>query len=100
MVKGWEFADSNRMCGEREVCRNRCVIVGNLWVERGRGRGRGREGKTEGGRGGERGTEREGEGEEEEEEGGGWVRGGKVLWALGGNLCLAFKVGEVIITLF
>ena len=41
-------------------------FVGNLWAER------------------EKEREREGEGEDQEE--GGWV-----LWALGGNLCLAFE---------
>ena len=56
-------------------------FVGNLWAE-GEGEGeRGGEGKAEGG-GGKR------EGEREEEEGG---EGGRVLWALGGNLCLAFE---------
>ena len=50
------------------------VFVGNLWAERER------EGEGEGEGGG---GEREGEGEEEE--------GRRVLWALGGNLCLAFE---------
>ena len=53
------------------------VFVGNLWAEReerGRGRGRG-EGEGKG----------RGRGPDGEEEG-----GGRVLWALGGNLCLAF----------
>ena len=74
-----EFADSSRVGGEREICINRCVIVGYLWAicgQRGREREREREGDG-------RGREREGEGEEEE--------GGRVLWALGGNLCLAFE---------
>ena len=56
-----EFADSSRVGSEREVCINRCMIVGYLWAERerereregerGRGKGRGR-GRGEGGRGG------------------------------------------------
>ena len=90
------------MGGEKEVCTNRCVIVGSLWAQReieGQGEGEGEregEGKADGGVG-ERDTEREGEGEEEEEEGG---EGRRVLWALGGNLCLAFEGwGSYIITL-
>ena len=89
-----EFADSSRVGGEREVCTNRCVIVGYLWAicgqrrrregeEEGEGEGEGEgkgEGKAEGGEGD--GEEEEGDGEDEE--------GARVLWALGGNLCLAF----------
>ena len=52
-----EFADSNRVCGEREVCTNRCVIVGSLWAILGQ-------------REGEGGGEGEGEGE-----GAGWDTG-------------------------
>ena len=56
--------------GEREVCINRCVIVGCLWGicgQRGRGRGRGGEGEGKGeGKAEVGGGEREREGEEEE----------------------------------
>ena len=62
-----EFADSNRVCGEREVCTNRCVIVGSLWAIVGR-EGE-RESERERERQRERGRQREGEGEEEEEGG-------------------------------
>ena len=80
----------SRVGGEREVCTNRCVIVGYLWAicgqkggesERERERERKRDRERERERGRER--QREGDGEEEEE-------GARVLWALGGNLCLAF----------
>ena len=40
------------MGGEREVCTNRCVIVGSLWAICGQ-RGREREGEGEGEKGGE-----------------------------------------------
>ena len=79
------------MGGEREVCTNRCVIVGSLWAEkeRERDREREREGERERQREGEgRGTQTDREGEGEEEEGG---EGGRVLWALGGNPCSAFE---------
>ena len=59
-----EFADSSRVGGEREVCTNRCVIVGSLWAERERERGRGK------GKGRGRGTRTDREGEWEEEMGG------------------------------
>ena len=59
-----EFADSSRVGGEREVCTNRCVIVGYLWAICGQ-RGR-REGEEEG----------EGEGEGKAEGGGRGGRGG------------------------
>ena len=62
-----EFADSSRVGGKREVCTNRCVIVGYLWAICGQ-RGR-REGEEEG--------EGEGEGKGEgKAEGGGWGGGG------------------------
>ena len=46
------------MCGEREVCTNRCVIVASLWAiggQRGRERERERERQREGEEGGEEG---------------------------------------------
>ena len=78
-----EFADSSRVGGEREVCTNRCVIVGIC------GQFVGREGEEEGegeGEGAERerGRERQREGDREEEEGDGEEEGVRVLWALGG----------------
>ena len=50
-----EFDDSSRVGGEREVCINRCVIVGCLWAEserEGEGERGGWEREGEGGRGG------------------------------------------------
>ena len=92
-----EFADSSRVGGEREVCTNRCVIVMYLWaicgqfVGRESERERERERKRERERERERGRERQREGDGEEEEGDGEEEeGARVLWALGGNLCLAF----------
>ena len=84
-----EFADSTRVGGGRDVCTNRCVIVvvGYLWAicrqfvgREGGERERRREMERERER--ERERQREGDGEEEE--------GARVLWALGGNLCLSF----------
>ena len=72
----------------KQLCDNR-VFVGNLWAERERERERvrkrerQREAEVDRGRGRERERERQREGEEEEK------GGGRVLWALGGNLCLA-----------
>ena len=71
-----KFADSSRVGGEREVCTNRCVIVGYLWAicgqrgrregeeeEEGEGEGEGKgEGKGKGGGGGEQGGGVGGEG--------------------------------------
>ena len=54
-----EFVDSSRVYGEREVCTNRCVVVGSLWADRGEGEGEGKGGGEGGGRGG--GGEEEGE---------------------------------------
>ena len=62
--------------------------------EGGRGKVRGREGERERERaGGEEGKVEGGGGESDTERGGGRGRGGgvSVLWALGGNLCLAFE---------
>ena len=92
-----QFADSSRVGGEREVCTNRCVIVaicgqfvgkGGGESERERERKRERERERERERGRER--QREGDGEEEEEGDGEEEEGARILWALGGNLCLAF----------
>ena len=69
-----EFADSSRVDGEREVCRNMCVIVGYLWAICGQ-RGR-REGKEEEEEEGEGEGEGKGEGKAEGGGGGGGGRGG------------------------
>ena len=44
MASEWLRADHrfSRVGGEREVCTNRCVIVGYLWAERERGKGGGK----------------------------------------------------------
>ena len=60
-----EFADSSRVGGEREVCTNRCLIVGYLWAicgQRGRREGE-EEGDGEGNGGGKRQREERGGGE-------------------------------------
>ena len=83
------------MCREREVCTNRCDS-GALWEICGQFVGK----EGEGGWGSEREVERERgkEGRVREMERGGEsergrreMRRGRILWALGGNLCLAFE---------
>ena len=78
------------MWGEGDLLQKVCdsgEFVGNLWAEMERKRERESEG--------ERKRQREGEGErdtEREEEGEGEEEGReRVLWALGGNLCVAFE---------
>ena len=53
--------------------------------------GEGEERERERKREGERERQREGEGERDTDREGEGGEGGRVLWALGGNLCLAFE---------
>ena len=84
------------MWGEGGLYKQVCdsgEFVGNLWAERERKReGEGERGGERGrGKGRGRGRERDTESEGGRERGRRRRRGGGVLWALGGNLCLAFE---------